>query len=112
MGRKESFSVIDPTYNGNSSDASMLHSSRGDGVYISKVTIFVYILFSVALATAVGCIVHFAHPCTKSEECGPALTTVTPPTTQHPDVVWEMCVNISWAKNECKILKRGKCVFA
>ena len=77
--------------NGSASDTDALPSDRNiNGIYVSKVTIFVYILFSLALAAAVGCIVHFAWPCDKCQVCN--VTT------------WEMCVNMSWTKNECKSL--------
>jgi hypothetical protein len=93
MGRQESFTILDQ--DGSASD--LVREPR-DGVYVSKAAIFAYVLFSVALATAVGCIVHFAAPC--SSTCDDVVATVAP--TLHPDAEWERCVNMSWERNECE----------
>ena len=104
MTKHEAFSVLEPSSNGDSSE--ILESGRRNGIYVGKVTIFVYVLVTLALAAAVGCIVHFAHPCSSSSaaECDPVPTTAPtpPPTTLHPDLVWQMCVNMSWEINQCK----------
>lgn len=98
MGRREAFTVIsDPE--GSQSQTEILPNTKSNGIYISRVTIFVYILFSVALAAVVGCIVHFTQP-----SCGECNAMSLPPiTTQSPEALWEECVNMSWARNECKI---------
>ena len=86
------------------------------GWYVSYVTAFIALLAAIALSTAVGLIVHFAHP-TRRQPCLADLTTTTTPsgvvssspttptppgTTPDWDKTWEACKNLSAARNECE----------
>ena len=85
------------------------------GCYVTIVSGFILALLAVVIAVGVGLIVHFASPQT-SVQCHCKYPSGLPPKhaahgTQNgqtaesvytPDELWDTCLNISTAKNECK----------
>jgi len=86
-------------------------NKKSNGIFLSWAWFAVFILSAVALSTIVGLIVHFAHPekvcfCPSPEipvtpSTTPSLPATTTPTPTSEDYVWELCLNISAARNEC-----------
>lgn len=86
-------------------------SRKSGGIYVSSGCIVIYILVSILLAAAVGLIVHFAVPertCINDcSQCRMEVRTTPDPEPTTPtqtDVSWDTCVNMSWTRDECKLL--------
>ena len=88
---------------------------KKNGVFISYPWLVVMVLGAIALSTVVGLIVHFAHPektcvcpTTQPETTTPSTPSTTPASTPplptSDDYIWDLCINVSIARNECKIL--------
>ncbi len=105
MGR-EHYRVDNPVYMNDSESESFAVRKPRPGLYLSPAAVVLSVLVALALAAAVGLIVHFAHPARRSSDdiVTPPVTSApeVPPTLSDEDAQWSACVNMSYARGECK----------
>lgn len=76
------------------------------GCFLSFPAAFILTLLAIVLAVGVGILVHFGGSRTVQCQCGfpedngPSAQLIGP--TVGPDVAWDLCLNLSVARNECK----------
>ena len=80
---------------------------KSTGCYLSSVSVGLLALLAVVLAIGVGVVVYFAASaatlqcqCLMSSDNGPQVSDLA--ATPAPDQLWDTCINMSLARNECK----------